>query len=95
MLAKGAVAVLVNPPTVKTSTHYSETARQTTTKPLVFDLASEAPFSMAVLGTLVHRHDNVEGDLSGVPAFRDAKGKCRNGSLVKLYGEYTVLHLRP
>ena len=69
--------MLVNPPTVKTSTHSSETARQTTTKPLVFDLTSEAPFSMAILGTLVHRHDNVEGDSSGVPAFiRDSKGKC-------------------
>ena len=85
LLAAGAVAVLVNPPTVKTSTHYSETARQTTTKPLVFDLTSEAPFSMAVLGTLVHRYDNVEGDLSGVPAFRDARGQCVTTANLRIF----------
>ena len=77
--------MLVNPPTVKTSTHSSETARQTTTKPLVFDLTSEGPFSMAVLGTLVHIHDNVEGDLSRVPAFRDAKGKCVTTANLRIF----------
>ena len=84
--AMGGVAEIVNPPKQKTSTHVSEVARQTTTKPLIFDLKATACFSMRRLGVLLHEHDDVDGDdAANTPAFRDCSGECVTPGNLRLF----------
>jgi hypothetical protein len=77
---------LRHPPKQKTSTHVSEVARQTTTKPLIFDLKATACFSMRRLGVLLHEHDDVDGDdAANTPAFRDCSGECVTPGNLRLF----------
>ena len=76
MVEDGAVAILFNPPATKNSTHTSEVARESTTKPAVIDITATEPYSMATLAPMLHEIDGMYNDAQSTPAFRDNKGRC-------------------
>jgi hypothetical protein len=76
MVEDGAVAILFNPPATKNSTHTSEVARESTTKPTVIDITATEPYSMATLAPMLHEIDGMYNDAQSTPAFRDNKGRC-------------------